>query len=400
MRIATTSVDGGHDKDAIAAACGKLIADLGGPPDLVIAYHSSCDNNVGIERLLAANFVGSALIGTTSCRGAMTDTGLHGFGHFGLGLWGISDSTGAYGTGFAELGDDPQAGARAALDMALANAGRPGETPDLVWVHATPGDEEMVLAGLDSALGGHVPIAGGSSADETIEGYWSSFTNEGQGSRVVTLAVLFPSTAMTYAFQSGYSPTQKSGIVTRAQGRVIFEIDGEAAADVYDRWSGGLIKDALPTAASVLGRTTLHPLGREVGRIGGSAGIPYYNLLHPEAVTRDRGLKLFANVVEGERLHFMSGSTEGLIARGGRVVADALQNGGLDAAQIAGGLVIFCAGCMLTVGERMPEVAAEFRRALEGRPFLGGFTFGEQGCFIGGENRHGNLMISVALFAA
>ena len=72
--------------------------------------------------------------------------------------------------------------------------------------------------------------------------------------------------------------------------------------------------------------------------------------------------------------------------------------GRLTADQVSGALVIYCAGCMLTVQDEMEEVAAEVREALGGKPFLGAFTFGEQGCFTGGENRHGNLMISVVVF--
>ncbi len=45
----------------------------------------------------------------------------------------------------------------------------------------------------------------------------------------------------------------------------------------------------------------------------------------------------------------------------------------------------------------MDDVVGHLNDALDGHPFLGSFTFGEQGCFIGGENRHGNLMISVLL---
>ena len=286
--------------------------------------------------------------------------------------------------------------------MALDQAERPGETPALVWVHATPGDEEAVLASLDLALGSHVPIAGGSPADEAIAGQWSCFTNRHRGARAVAVAVMFPSTAIaiSYAFQSGYSPSGQSGVVTRAKGRVIAEIDGEPAASVYNRWSGARIASALPGGGNILALTSLTPLACEVGRIGaGAEAIPYYKLLHPDSVTPDGQLTLFAGVAEGERLHFMTGSTESLIARGGRVVASALKSGEFDLSRVAGALVIFCAGCMLTIGEKMPEVAEVFDRAFEGRPFLGGFTFGEQGCFLGGENRHGNLMVSVVLFA-
>jgi hypothetical protein len=46
----------------------------------------------------------------------------------------------------------------------------------------------------------------------------------------------------------------------------------------------------------------------------------------------------------------------------------------------------------------MDQVVDGVNQSLGGKPFLGSFTFGEQGCFAGGENRHGNLMISVLVF--
>jgi hypothetical protein len=54
---------------------------------------------------------------------------------------------------------------------------------------------------------------------------------------------------------------------------------------------------------------------------------------------------------------------------------------------------------MLTVGDSMEQVSDGLNHALCGAPYLGVFTFGEQGCFLGGENRHGNLMISIVIFA-
>ena len=94
----------------------------------------------------------------------------------------------------------------------------------------------------------------------------------------------------------------------------------------------------------------------------------------------------------------MSGTRSSLISRAGRVARAALGAGNLTPDQICGALVIYCAGCMLTIQDQMDEVAAEVRDALGGKPFIGAFTFGEQGCFIGGENHHGNLMISVVVF--
>jgi len=58
-----------------------------------------------------------------------------------------------------------------------------------------------------------------------------------------------------------------------------------------------------------------------------------------------------------------------------------MRTGDVAPSDIAGGLVIYCAGCMLTVQDQMDNVVGHLNDALEGRPFLGSFTFGEQGWF-------------------
>ena len=69
-----------------------------------------------------------------------------------------------------------------------------------------------------------------------------------------------------------------------------------------------------------------------------------------------------------------------------------------DASAVQGALVFYCSGCMLAIPDRIPEVVSSLNGALDHAPFLCSFTLGEQGCFIEGENRHGNLMIAVLAF--
>jgi hypothetical protein len=52
---------------------------------------------------------------------------------------------------------------------------------------------------------------------------------------------------------------------------------------------------------------------------------------------------------------------------------------------------------MLAVDDQMPEVANTVLRAFGGMPFIGCFTFGEQGLMLD-RNVHGNLMISAIAF--
>ena len=116
-------------------------------------------------------------------------------------------------------------------------------------------------------------------------------------------------------------------------------------------------------------------------------------------MTAEGGLTLFSNIEEGDRLTLMTGSVESLVERAGRVTKAAVDAGDFSEEQIVGGLAIYCAGCMLTVEPKMDEVSGFIRQALNDQPFVGVFTFGEQGCFVGNDNAHGNLMISIVAFS-
>jgi len=93
----------------------------------------------------------------------------------------------------------------------------------------------------------------------------------------------------------------------------------------------------------------------------------------------------------------MQGSADSLVARAGRIAAQARSNAG---SEISGALLVYCGGCMLAVRERMEEVRAGVNTALGDVPWIGVFTFGEQGVPAGGEAEHGNLMISCTVLAA
>jgi hypothetical protein len=395
MRIATGFSLETDTVSATRKAYAKLVEGLGAAPRWIVAQASVPHDVEALRRELSALAPGASLHGSTSCLGVMTEAGFHSADGTGLGLLGAVDEQGAFGVGAERLGADPEASAREAMRRAIKDAARPGEVPSLVWLSAPPGAEETVIRGIEGVVGSEVPIVGGSSADNTVEGHWKQFTSEGTFGDAIVVSALFPSTSVASSFMSGYSPTGVSGRVTRAAGRKIIEIDGRPAAVVYNEWTKGAVSDALPAGGNVLGKTTLHPLGRKVGTAGGS---PYFRLAHPDSVTADGSLTVFADVSEGDELILMAGSTEGLVTRAGRVAEEALQLAGLRPDTTAGALVVFCAGCMLTVTSRMSEVVAGLDASLGGRPFLGVFTFGEQGCLAGGENRHGNLMISVTTF--
>jgi len=52
------------------------------------------------------------------------------------------------------------------------------------------------------------------------------------------------------------------------------------------------------------------------------------------------------------------------------------------------------------MGDRMDEAAGKVSEALGGAAYMGAHTFGEQGQFPDGMNRHGNLMFSCLIISS
>ncbi|MBN2288422.1 MAG: FIST C-terminal domain-containing protein [Candidatus Glassbacteria bacterium] len=380
---------------AATEAYEMLLEKLQGVPHFIF-LHSSCsyDNRELIKRLRAlAPEV--PLQGGTSCRGVMTESGFHGQDSKGMGLLGVFDPDGNYGAGICESRGDPETATRSALEQALNEASRPGELPVAVVISSYPGHEERVIRAIEKYLGPGVPIIGGTTADNDMTGQWQQFADDRVLRNAVSIGALFPSGEVGYGFHSGYEPTGCRGRATRAEGRVLYEIDNRPAARVYNEWTEGLISDILPGGGSLVPLVSLRPLGRPVGQVG---SISYFRLSYPVEALADEALKVFTEIKEGDEVFLMKGTHENLVNRAGRVAEEAVEASPFKADEIQGALVLFCTGCMLIVQDSISEVVSGLQSGLNRAPFLGAFTLGEQGCFIGGENRHGNLMIAVLVF--
>lgn len=374
---------------------------------LLYLFYGVGHDDAAIYRFLKARFGDVPIIGGTSCNGAMTDAGLGGPGT--IGLLAIDDPDGDYGSATARLDGDVESAAEQALLDALDSAGCVGELPEMIWIYQAPGHEERVISGLRRVVGDRCPIIGGSSADNDVTGKWRQMGPDGPVCDSLVVGVMFSSGSIGYAFQGGYEPSGNSGVVTeigfdrttasgvatRTAGRKLLTIDGRPAAEVYNEWVDGLLGDRLDEGGNILADTTMHPVGVAAGAMD---GIENYLLIHPEKILPGGGLSTFAEVAEGAKLFGMLGSRKHLISRAGKTVeaATTMLPAGKD--ELAGGVVVYCGGCMLAVGDEMPKVAETVRESFAGTPFIGCFTYGEQGTLLG-RNAHGNLMISAIVFS-
>jgi len=378
---------------AVEELKGQLETAHSRPADFVALHHGSARDITKLWPHAVEAFGNGALHGASSCLGVMTDKGVPNARGDALGALAIWDPYGSYGSAMVTLGKDPRSAGVDATRQALMRADRPGEAPDLVWLTATPGQEEAILEGIKDVIGRSALIVGGSAADNTVAGDWSVFSSEGVADAAVVVSVLFTSTPLGCAFESGYAPTEARGIVTAAEGRRVLGIDGRPAAEVYAEWTGANIARPISGARSILSEATLKPLGRRYAEI---SGVPLHLLAHPAVINADGGIDLFAEMSVGEEICLMEGSEASLVNRAERVACNSREQLGNTPA--AGALMVYCGGCMLALPDRMNEVATGVSESLGGMPFLGVFSFGEQGEMLDGVSAHGNLMISCTTF--
>ncbi len=396
-RIATAAASLPDSRSAARRCADDLVKQGMAEPDYIMIQADARHDLAALGAVLREYWPEVRIHAATSCLGSMTDGGLYIGPEPGVCMWALRDPEGDYGTASGPLLGDPRSAARDLARQALLEADRLGESPALVWLSSAPGFEEAVIAGIQDAVGGSTPIVGGSAADNAIQGHWRVM---GQGEPVgngLVLTVMFPSAKLGSAFHSGYSPTEHRGRITRSQGRRVLEIDGQPAARVYAGWTGGAVKVPEEGTLNVLMDTTLWPLGRKMETIGGA---DVYLLSHPETLAADGALTLFTDVAEGEELVLMSGTVDTLLQRPVLVAHSACRVGEIAESQVAGMILVFCAGCMLTVKDRLEEIRHSLTVALPGVPFIAAFTFGEQGPPLACQNRHGNLMISAVMMSA
>ncbi|MEN3046569.1 MAG: FIST N-terminal domain-containing protein [Candidatus Hydrothermales bacterium] len=334
------------------------------------------------------------IYGGTSCSAVMTPDGFHTSKHGAIAMMAIKSEKIKFTTGYADLDkmDAFEAG-KTAISMATKERGQ----PSLVFITAAPGKEEDIIRGIESVIGKTIPIIGGSSADNDITGKWAQFTDVGVLKNGVSLACIYTDKKIGWAFEAGYKTGIAQGKVTSAKGRTIYTIDNKPAAEVYNFWLGGKLDDVLQTGGNVLERTTFHPLAKIVK---GPRGEVYFISIHPLSINLpEKSLTVFTEINEGEELTLFEGDWEILLRRAATTPRVAYIRGDFTSPkEIEFGIFTYCAGTMLAIPEKeRPKMVDLVKSVVGNAPFLGTFTFGEQGFLPAVGNIHGNLVSSMVL---
>merc|ERR1712070_993612 len=217
---------------------------------------------------------------------------------FALGVWGISDNTGIYAT--LHIQERPGLLREHVAESVAKLCETKQETASFAILLGSPGDEEIILSGMQDALGPSVPIVGGSSADNTVAGDWKQIAKAGSSgfnvaqatvsSSGIAIVVAWASCEIATTLTSGFRKTKHQGKVTKVDasdhGRTILEIDGKDVKTVYEAWSQGEVTKGVlfddKGMATVLQSSSFCPLG-EPSRNG------YVRIMHPAFLNANSG---------------------------------------------------------------------------------------------------------------
>jgi hypothetical protein len=363
MRSRTVHLPAEPSRAALAAAAEEA----GRDPDFALAFLPPEGETEAVLAALAEAWPGSLRFGceavTQFADAAMTTEG-------SVQLFWL-DHPGHGATVEVVAGSHDEPPARAEVDALAARlAGADGV---LLLVDGLRFPAERFLADLRRSLRRLIPpaaprIAGGlaSQREPVVRAGARVFL----GDRILPsscLAVALRGVAMRVEVVRGWSPASPIYTVTRAEGSVLWEIDGAPATDWYRRFF--TIDGELAPMPETAYRFPLILEGPGGERRGLYRTLRFFDQ-PPGAVT------LWGGVETGDRVRLGMGNDLSLV----RTASELSGAGEAEAA-----ILYSCVGREMVLGERADQEVAAIHRALGGVALSGFFTFGEIGPTLGGD---------------
>jgi hypothetical protein len=345
--------------------------------------------------------------GLTSSIGVMTEEGLF-TGKIGsIGVLLIGGDNNIFGQSLTDMSDNPPAteSGKKAITEAIQNAGKTlQEKPNLIIMNGPPfrDDDMAFLDGIAGVVGNDVTVIGGTSGNDTNDPTWRQFTNNKITTNGVLVTAIYTPKKIGYSFESAYRMSDKSGMVNKSQGKVLYEIDGRPALDVYSDWVGSALVDKLKNDKDTNGIaqfTAHYPLGLTVKGDNGQIG---YYTLHPVPTINDlttRTLTMGGPVPQSSEIKLYFNSWQTTLSQAESIPSQALIQGNMNVQDSDFGILTLSRGAALSLPEgELSKVPLLTKNILAKTPFIGVISRSELGPIEGIRNVSANLMESMVIF--
>jgi hypothetical protein len=366
-------------RESVAAALAGRVPE---PGDLVLIFPSASYDVDALHRAATAAAGAASVVGCTTC-GAFTDAAQVPRGCTAA----FVPADGArFGVAHVDRDDADIAGsARRAAEQArdLAGESHP-HSALLMFSDGLAADQREVARGAYEVTGAVVPLVGGAAGDDLA---WQRTHTFGAGAaRANGLVAVWLNSPrpIGVSVDHGWRPYGRPMLVTRAEGNVILELDGQPACEVYLSECGARHD---PHGESLLKTVLEHPLG-----------LPNANGGYDVRQVVDRlptgGLIFNTGMPEHTVVQVMATDEQSLLGGARRAAAAAVAQLG-DSPRIA--LIFSCASRVPLLGDRLADEAAAISAGLDGAPACGYFTCGEFARVPGSTGVHNSSVAVLAL---
>lgn len=225
-----------------------------------------------------------------------------------------------------------------------------------------------LVAGMAEALGRPVPIAGGLAGDGArFQATWTALGAEARADQVVAIGCYGKQLRHSIAAVGGWDPFGPRRTVTRSSGSTLFELDGNPALDLYERYLGD-------EAAELPGSALLYPL--QMWPAGPAVAPVVRTVL---AIDREaRSMTFAGDIPQGCTVQLMRGHHERLVAGAEEAACSARSRWGDDMPDESIALLVSCVGRRLLMSQRTADEVEAVSRALGDKTRCVGFySYGE-----------------------
>jgi len=227
-----------------------------------------------------------------------------------------------------------------------------------------------LIEGLEQAEGFKATITGGLCGDGArFEKTLTSHNENPKQGEVVAIGLYGETLEVSYANYGGWTTFGPEREITRSEGNVLFEIDGQPALDLYKTYLGEKASE-LPQAA------LLYPLS--VQSVVGEEPLVRTILNIDE---EQNSMILAGDVPQGSRVQLMM-STMDDIAEGASNAAEFAMRDRTNEPELA--LLVSCIGRKLVLAQRTEEEIEEVKDVIGSKAAIAGFySYGEMAPFAG-----------------
>ncbi|MDP1834495.1 MAG: FIST N-terminal domain-containing protein [Chlamydiales bacterium] len=344
---------------------------LGGvKPDLGILFCSSDYDYRSLLQGIRSSIGETPLVGCSSA-GGFTEEGLV---KNGVTLALVASDSHKFYTGFGQNLKKNEMGALAAACQQFPDTvqGFPNLSAFLFLDGLVGMGEETVLAA-SSVLNERVKFAGGAAADDLEFKKTQVFCNEKIAEDSVSICYTASKKPMIIKVGHGHRALTEPLTITRAQGNVLYEIDGRPAADI---WKEQLLKKASELGISK--RDIEDPsnfsrllLKHEAGLVTRNG----YKMRFPVSCNPDNSLNFVCTLAEGAVIKIMDSTPDDQIASAKATAKAAFEVA--KGTKIAGAVIFDCACREMILKSRFIEAVEAMKLALGNIPMIGCETYGE-----------------------